>query len=77
MCRQASVGPFIAFVRFEVKYILWSTPPAVFASSNRVERGFCAGCRTPIKYREIGGQYISFFLNGLDDPDAVAPEIAF
>jgi hypothetical protein len=34
-------------------------------------------CGTPIKYREIGGQYISLFLNSLDDPNAVAPEIAF
>ena len=67
----------MAFVRFPANQVEWLTPPAVFASSNRVERGFCPACGTPLSYRHIGGPYISLTLHSLDDPAAVQPEMAF
>ncbi len=77
MCQKASGGPFMAFVRFPADQVEWSTPPSVFASSNRVERGFCAACGTPLSYRQVGRPNISLTLHSLDDPPAVQPEMAF
>jgi hypothetical protein len=77
MCQKASGGPFMAFVRFPADQVEWLTAPSVFASSNRVERGFCALCGTPLSYRHLGGPYISLTLHSLDDPASVQPEMAF
>jgi hypothetical protein len=77
MCRKASGSPFMAFVRFPAHQVRWSTPPAVFASSNRVERGFCSECGTPLTYRQINGPNISLTLNSLDDPTLIQPDMAF
>ena len=77
MCQKASGAPFMAFVRFPAAQVTWSRPPAVFASSNQVERGFCPACGTPLTYRQIGGDYISLTLNSLDDPSQVQPEMSF
>lgn len=65
----------MAFVRFPAERVAWSKPPAVFASSNMVERGFCKDCGTPLTYRQADSPNISLTLNSLDDPDAVRPEV--
>ena len=77
MCQKASGGPFMAFVRFPARQVQWSHPPAVFSSSNRVERGFCRNCGTPLFYRQVGGPNISLTINSLDDPESVRPELSF
>jgi hypothetical protein len=77
MCQKASGGPFMAFVRFPADQVEWLTMPSVFASSNRVERGFCALCGTPLTYHHVGSPYLSLTLHSLDDPAQVRPEIAF
>lgn len=77
MCQRASGGPFMAFVRFPADRVSWTTPPDAFASSNKVERGFCRDCGTPLTYRQVGGPNISLTLYSSDDPSAVAPEFCF
>jgi hypothetical protein len=77
MCQKASGGPFMAFVRFPAHHVHWSGSPAVFASSNRVERGFCRNCGTPLSYRQVDGPNISLTLNSLDDPEVARPEMSF
>ena len=77
MCQKASGAPFMAFVRFPARQVQWSRPPAVFASSNRVERGFCRDCGTPLSYRQVDGPNISLTINSLDDPESVRPELSF
>jgi hypothetical protein len=77
MCQKASGGPFMAFVRFPVEQVSWSKSPAIFASSNLVERGFCADCGTPLTYRKIDSGNISLTLHSLDHPEAVAPDRSF
>jgi hypothetical protein len=77
MCQRASGGPFMAFVRFPADQVTWITPPDVFASSNKVERGFCRACGTPLSYRHVGGPNISLTLYSLDDPAAVEPDVGF
>jgi hypothetical protein len=77
MCQRASGQPFMAFVRFPASQVAWTGELAVFASSNKVERGFCRACGTPLTYRNIEGPNISLTLNSLDDPAAVTPEFCF
>lgn len=77
MCQLASGGPFMAFVRFPVSQVEWSNPPAVFASSNIVERGFCGSCGTPLSYQNVNGCFISLTIHSLDHPEAVTPEMCF
>jgi len=77
MCQKASGAPFMAFVRFPVAQVSWSSEPAYFASSNLVERGFCRDCGTPLTYHQIDGEYISLTLNSLDNPALVQPEMSF
>ena len=77
MCQKASGGPFMAFVRFPAGAISWSNPPATFASSNLVERGFCRHCGTPLTYRQIEGPNLSLTLNSFDDPETFRPEVGF
>jgi len=67
----------MAFVRFPVQQVHWAKPPAVFASSNVVERGFCRDCGTPLSYRQVNGPYVSLTINSLDNPEAVRPELRF
>jgi hypothetical protein len=77
MCQKASGAPFMAFVRFSAASVSWSTLPATFASSSKVERGFCPSCGTPLSYRQVDGPYISLALHSLDQPAAVEPSLTF
>jgi hypothetical protein len=74
MCQKASGGPFMAFGGVRLGHLVWTRgAPKVFASSDIAERGFCAECGTPLTYRGLGNERISFTLGSLDDPDAVEP----
>jgi hypothetical protein len=77
MCQKASGGPFMVFVRFPADKVQWSKPLPVFASSPRVERGFCRDCGTPLTYRRIDSHNISVTANSLDDPAAIQPTSRF
>ncbi|MCB1385007.1 MAG: GFA family protein [Nitratireductor sp.] len=45
--------------------------PAYFHSSNKVRRGFCSACGTPLTY-EYGGEP-EIAIGSLDDPERAAP----
>jgi hypothetical protein len=77
MCQKASGAPFMAFVRFPAQQVHWSNPPAIFRSSNLVERGFCRDCGTPLSYRQVQGLNVSLTINSLGDPETVRPELSF
>ena len=70
MCQKAFgsfFGPLVTANGLE-----WSRgEPAVFASSNKVKRNFCAECGTPLTYDWGGGIEIS--IGSLDDPELAAP----
>jgi hypothetical protein len=74
MCQRAGAAPFMAFVRFRAAQVTWSSPAAIFASSNLVERGFCRDCGTPLSYRQINGPYLSLTTMSLDAPEAAPPD---
>src|SRR5262245_53596549 len=48
--------------------------PRHFRSSNKVRRGFCADCGTPLTY-EPDGMTPEIAIGALDDPAAVPPVI--
>lgn len=45
--------------------------PAIYASSNKVSRGFCIECGTPLTY-DFGGD-IEIAIGTFDDPEQAAP----
>lgn len=70
MCQKAFGGFFGPLVT--ARGIEWTRgSPALFASSNKVNRGFCAKCGTPLSY-DWGGE-LEMSIGSLDDPEAAAP----
>ena len=75
MCQKAAGNYFVALGSVANEdFQLTRGTPAWFASSDLVQRGFCAQCGTPLFYQGIGGGHISILLGSLDDPETVAPE---
>jgi hypothetical protein len=73
MCQKAFAGPYGALVAAPR---LDSTrgAPAYFQSSNRVRRGFCAACGTPLTYEpDVGPPEVAIV--AFDEPGAIAPVI--
>ena len=72
MCQKAFGGFFGPLVTAHA--LVWTRgAPKHFASSNRVKRGFCGECGTPLTYEWGGEPEIS--IGSLDDPRAAAPSI--
>jgi hypothetical protein len=74
MCQKATGSPFGAFAAVAAdKLVFTHGAPKTYQSSAIAERGFCAGCGTPLTYRALGAKRISVTICSLDRPDAVAP----
>jgi hypothetical protein len=73
MCQKAFgniCGPLVT-----ARGLTWTKgAPRYFRSSNKVRRGFCADCGTPLTY-EPDGFNPEVAIGALDDPTAVAPAI--
>jgi hypothetical protein len=72
MCQKAFgsfFGPLVT--AFELEWTRGA--PRHFASSNKVQRGFCADCGTPLTY-EYGGPH-EIAIGALDDPEVAPPTI--
>ncbi len=73
MCQKALGNVFAPFVT--VRGLRWlKAEPKRFRSSNKVARGFCAECGTPLTY-EPDGFRPEIAIATLDDPREVAPVI--
>ncbi len=48
--------------------------PAVFKSSEHVERGFCGECGTPLFYNGVDSKYISLTIGSMDHPERLKPK---
>jgi hypothetical protein len=72
MCQKAFGSFFGALVT--AHDLEWTRgKPKAFASSNKVRRGFCADCGTPLSY-DYGGP-IELAVGAFDDPSVVPPTI--
>jgi len=76
MCQRAVGGLYAALAVIDPDDIEWiGARPAVFNSSQNVERGFCANCGTPLTYHYLGNRRLNFTIASLDDPTTVKPEV--
>jgi hypothetical protein len=74
MCQKAFASPFAAY--FSVprsKFELTRGKLSTFASSAKVERGFCAHCGTPLTAGYLPSEDIHIALVSLDDPARLSP----
>ncbi len=74
-CRKATGAAFSTWVGFKSQHVSWVTKePTFHASSNGVQRGFCAQCGTPLTYAgEKWPGEIHFLIGTFDDPNAFIP----
>jgi hypothetical protein len=76
MCQKAVGNVFAALVGAPNDRLVWTRgEPAVWASSDLAERGFCARCGTPLFYRSIGGTRTGLTIGSLDDPALAPPHV--
>jgi hypothetical protein len=77
MCQKAFgsfFGPLVT--SFDVTWTRGE--PKYFESSDKIRRGFCANCGTPLTYEEIGRppeQQVEIAIGAFDDPTVAAPVI--
>ncbi len=70
MCQKAFGGFYGPLVTGNG--LVWTRgEPKTFASSNKVKRGFCAECGTPLTYDWGGAPEVS--IGSLDNPELAAP----
>lgn len=71
MCQKATGGLFGPYVGAPFDSVTWTRgQPRYFQSSNKVRRGFCGDCGTPLTF-EYGEGNISFALGAMDKPRSV------
>jgi hypothetical protein len=74
MCQKAFGNYFAPLAGVPLRDFSWTKgSPAVFKSSEAVERGFCRDCGTPLFFRYIDKDRISFSLGSFDDPGRIQP----
>lgn len=75
MCQKALGGPFGPFVSVKVAELTWTRGERKrFASSNKVFRGFCGDCGTPLTF-EWSEDVIDVTIYSLDRAAEVAPVV--
>jgi hypothetical protein len=71
MCQKAFGNAFALLVRADG--LVWTRgAPKRFASSDKVKRGFCADCGTPLTY-EYEGAAAALAIGAFDEPGRIAP----
>lgn len=75
MCQKAVGGPFAALVSVEIKDVVWTKGQrGRFQSSNKVARGFCAACGTPLTF-EWGEKFFDLTIAAFDRAGEIVPVI--
>ncbi|RYE11455.1 MAG: GFA family protein [Hyphomicrobiales bacterium] len=77
MCQKALgnlTGPFASFKA----RVAWTRgAPKLFRSSDRVWRGFCADCGTPLTYQWGEGGNPALTIGSFDEPERLLPTVEF
>jgi hypothetical protein len=72
MCQKASGNLFAAFASVKCEDMAWTRgTPAIFKSSELVERGFCRDCGTPLSFRYVDRDRIGLTLGSFDSPAGI------
>lgn len=73
MCQKAMGGFFGPFVAVPAAELVWTRGARKrFQSSNKVHRGFCSDCGTPLTF-EFGKGHISLAIGAFDNPRDIHP----
>lgn len=76
MCQKAFGGFYAPLVNTKGATLVWTRGrPRHFASSNFVNRGFCADCGTPLTYEAPDG--VALAIGAFDHPEKIAPTVQF
>jgi hypothetical protein len=68
MCQKATGGLFGPYVSAPFEALVWTRgAPKRFQSSNKVRRGFCEACGTPLTF-EYGETHVGLAIGALDRP---------
>ena len=74
MCQKAVGNIFAALVAAPDDTLVWTRgKPAVWRSSEHVERGFCANCGTPLFYHDVHNGRTNLTIGSLDNPGNFPP----
>lgn len=75
MCQKATGGLFGPYVSVRVVDLVWTRGmPKRFQSSNKVWRGFCESCGTPLTFEhQDASASVGLILGALDDPSIARP----
>jgi hypothetical protein len=75
MCQKATGG--IGGIYVVGRNVTWTRgTPKYFASSNKVQRGFCADCGTPLTFEMNAGDF-DLSIAAFDHPASIAPVIQY
>jgi hypothetical protein len=74
MCQKAFAGPYGALVSAPEGLAWTRGAPAYFQSSNRVRRGFCGACGTPLTFEPDAGP-VELAIAAFDRAADIAPVI--
>ncbi len=76
MCQKAFGSYFAPFVAVKRGQFTWTRgAPKHFASSQFLQRGFCAQCGTPLSCEAVDGAEISLSAGSLDRPEKLPPNL--
>jgi hypothetical protein len=71
MCQKATGGLFGPYVEVRTEDLVWTRGARkLFQSSNKIARGFCGDCGTPLTFEHSGG-LLSLAIGALDRPGEV------
>ncbi len=74
MCQKAFggfFGPLVTAIG-----LTWTRgKPSHFRSSNRVQRGFCAACGTPLTFEVDGAENVDVAIGAFDRPAEIVPVV--
>lgn len=74
MCQKAVGNIFAALVAAPDDKMVWTRgKPAIWRSSEHLERGFCANCGTPLFYHDVHNGRTNLTIGSLDNPDDFPP----
>lgn len=74
MCQKATGGLFGAYASVRAAELVWTRGERrLFQSSNKVQRGFCAACGTPLTYEYAGSRHMGLAIGAFDRACDVRP----
>ena len=78
MCQKAFGAFYGPYVSVKVEQVSWTRgEPAYFQSSNKVRRGFCAGCGTQLTFEgtEPDAPWFDLAIGAFDNPRDIRPVV--